>query len=168
MFSKIKFGLLVVISFSLFGCINMLKVKEVFEGSDAWVRELTRGMTITAQYPEGEVHLHEPYDLFIRIENHGEHEPHLNTAIVELLNEQENEQKEWACIMVEPEPSEVKPFSSGYLFYMPPEKVKMNAVTVIRLQCTFNQPGTYKLLLAAEFQESGTAFVSRVFSVTAR
>ena len=164
MFSKTKVVLLVMMSFSLFGCINMLEVKEVLEGSDAWVRELTRGMTITAQYPEGDVHLHQSYDLLIRIENHGEHEPHLNTAIVEALNEKEG----WTCTMVEPEPSEVKPFSSGYLFYMPQEEVKLDAVTTIRLQCIFNQPGTYKLHLAAEFRESGKAFVSRVFSVTAR
>ncbi len=164
MLSKTKIGLLVVISLSLLGCINTLKVKEVLEGSDAWVRELTRGMTITAQYPEGEVQLHEPYDLIIRIENQGEYEPHLNTAVVEVFDEQGG----WTCTMLEPEPSEVKPFSSGYLFYMPPKKVEADAVTVIRLQCTFNQPGTYKLHFAAEFQESGTAFVSQVFSVTTR
>ena len=162
--SRTTFGLLAVLSLLLLGCINTLEVKEVFEGSEDWMRELTRGMTITAQYPEGEVHLHQSYDLLIRIENHGEHEPHLNTAIVEALNEKEG----WTCTMVEPEPSEVKPFPSGYLFYMPQETVKLDAVTTIRLQCIFNQPGTYKLHLAAEFRESGKAFVSRVFSVTAR
>ncbi len=164
MLPKTKIGLLVVISLGLLGCLNLLKVKEVLEGDDAWVRELTRGMTITMRHPEGEVHLHEPYNFFIRIENHGEHEPHLNTAIVEAFSEP----GKWTCIMLAPEPSEAKPFSSGYLFYMPPEKVRQNAVTIIRLQCTFNQPGTYKLHFAAEFRESGTAFVSQVFSVTVR
>ena len=157
-------GKLAFLALFLFGCINMLQAKEVLEGSEAWIRELTRGMTITAQYPEGEVRLHQPYDLTITIENHGKHEPHLNTAMVEVFEGPDVPD----CTMVEPEPLDIEPFPSGILFYMPPKKVARNTVTAIRIQCTFTQPGTYKLHLAAEFRESGKVFISRMFSVTAR
>lgn len=148
------------------GCVNTLELKEVMEGSDDWIRELTQGMTITVQHPEGEVRLRQPYDLVITIENHGKHEPHLNTAIVSLF---EGPNEGLTCTMVEPKPLETQPFGSGVLFYMPPKQIARNApATTIRIQCTFTQPATYKLHFGAEFRESGHAFVSRVFVVTAR
>jgi len=159
-----KFGLLAGLLLGLVGCTFMLRTKEVLEGSEVWIQELTRGMTITAHYPEGEVPLHRPYDLVITIENHGKYEPHLNTAIVEVLEGPGG----LTCTMVEPEPWDKASFPSGLLFYLPPKKVARNTVTTLRIQCAFAQPGTYKLLLTAEFRESGKDFVSRVFSVTAR
>lgn len=162
--SNAKFSLLILLSLTLFGCINTLKAKEVLEGSEAWIRELTRGMTITAQYPEGEVRLHQPYDFVITIKNDGEHEPHLNVAVVEVLNGPDG----LTCTMVDPEPLDIEPFSSGVLFYMPPKEVSRNAITTIRIECTFAEAGIYKLHMAAEFRESGQVFISKVFSVTAR
>ena len=161
---NIKNLLLIFLSLALFGCINTLKAKEVLEGSEAWMRELSHGMTITTQYPEGEVRLHQPYDFVITIKNDGEHEPHLNVAVVEVLNGPDG----LTCTMVEPEPLDIESFSSGALFYMPPKKVARNTITTIRIECIFTKAGTYKLHMAAEFRESGQAFISKVFSVTAR
>lgn len=161
---KIMLGLLALLSLLLLSCVNILKVKEVLGGNEAWIRELTGEMTITAQYPEGEVHLHQPYNFVITIENHGKHKPHLSTAMVRVFNGPDG----LTCTMVEPEPLDAESFPSGILFYMPPKKVSRNTVTIIQIQCTFTQPGTYKLRLSAEFRESGKDFISRMFSVTAR
>ena len=157
-----RYRLLMLLVVSVLGCINMLKLKEVLEGSEAWIRELTRGMTITAQYPEGRIRLHQPYEFVITIENHGKHEPHLNTAMVKVFEGPDLPN----CTMIEPAPLDIEPFSSGILFYMPPKKVARNTITTIRIQCVFTQPGAYTLFLSAEFRESGKDFISRVISLT--
>jgi len=153
-----------LLSLSIFACVPLFKAKEVLEGSEVWIRELTQGMHITVQYPEGEVRLHQMYDIIIEIENRSKYEPHLDTAIVEVLSGP----KDLTCTMIDPKSLEMKPFASGVVFYMSPKKVVRDMVTTIRIQCAFAHPGTYKIHLAAEFRESGKPFISRVFTVTAK
>ena len=158
----------IVFALLLVGCgrVNTLKIKEVMEGSEDWIRELTQGMIITVQHPEGEVRLYQSYDLVVTIENHGKHEPHLSTAIVDVF---EGPNEGLSCVMVEPEPLETRPFDSGVLFYMPPKQVARDApVTTVHIQCTFTQPGIYELYFSVAFRESTHGFVNRVFVVTAR
>jgi len=148
----------------MMGCVESLKVKEVLEGSDALVQELTQDMEITVLYPEGEVRLHEPYDIVIRLENHGQYEPRLNTVMVRVRNEQEGLQ----CQITDPAPVQEDHRSLLHFFYLPPQKVARGGTTEIHMQCVFNQPGIYKLLLSADFRESGIAFVSQVLLITAK
>lgn len=147
-------------------CIHMLKAKEVLEGSEAWINELTQGMTITVEHPEGEVPLYEPYNLIIRVENHdGKHEPHLSTAMVEVFRGPE---EGLDCALLEPSPLDTQPFPGGVLFYMSPEKVERGDAVTIRIRCAFTQPGTYEVYLSAAFRESGKDFAGRAFTVIAR
>ena len=164
MYTKIWVWIVVILSISMVGFVNSLKYKEVLEGRDALVQELTQDMEITVLYPEGEVRLHEPYDIVIRLENHGQYEPRLNTVMVRVRNEQEGLQ----CQIMDPAPVQEDHRSLLHFFYLPPQKVEQGGTTEIHMQCVFNQPGIYKLLLSADFRESGIAFVSQVLLITAK
>ena len=153
---------LAVILLACNGC-NALRVKEVMEGSDAWVREITQGMEITTAYPQNEVVVQQPWEYVVRIENKGKHEPHLNAATVEELNGKTG----FRCELLEPETEKSDHDGASWLFFMQPQKVAMNTTTTIRLRCRVTEPGDYRFLWVFDFRESGIAFLSEVTTLHA-
>jgi len=161
---NVGLGIFLVLPLFLLGCWNSLKIQEVFEGDDVWVRELIRGMEITAEYPQ-EIATNQPWEFVLRIENHGEHEPHLHTLWVEKITPA---QADWTCQVIEPPVKKVQQGENWYLFFVESRKVRRNQVTTMRLQCTFEQAATYEILIGAEFAESGVDFFSKKVTLNVR
>jgi len=143
---------------------NFLRVKEVMEGDDTWVRELTQGMDINTIYPHEEVVAQQPWEYTVLIENHGEHEPHLNTARVEEVQGKQG----LTCKMLEPQALQVSHDGAVWSFALSPSKVERHAITTIKIQCRAAYPGTYQILWAFEFRESGIAFLSDLTTLRVR
>ena len=143
---------------------NPLRVQELFEGSDVWVRELTQDMHITWEYSQ-EGRAGEPWLFVVRIANFGEYEPRLNTISIEFLSERP---EGVACDVLTPPFRTEKLYPSSFLYFLEPARVRYGEITVIRLQCLFPQPGQYDLLITASFRESGVAFFSRRIEVNVR
>ncbi len=154
-------GLMLLFGLLVLGCANALRIQEVLEGDDAWVRELTREMQINAQY-RPVVAAEEPWEFVLTIDNRGQYEPHLNTLSVE---KQSAQQGPWECRLEEPAVQQVQQGPDWYLFFLEPRPVPRNQTVRLRMRCWFSRPGVYALLIGAEFGESGIDFFSRQISV---
>ncbi|NPA26174.1 MAG: hypothetical protein GXO36_01040 [Chloroflexi bacterium] len=167
-----QFGTISVFSFAILaymflGCSSMLRMREVFEGSDAWVRELTRGMTITPEYPPNRVvTAGEPWEFVLRITNQGPHEPHLHLIWVEVVDPEEP--VAWSCQILDAEVEKVKKGETYYLFFLRPQKLAQGSTVETHLQCTLMQPGTYEILWGAELEESGISFFTDIVTLQVR
>ncbi len=154
-------GLLVLFGLLMLGCANALKIQEVLEGDDAWVRELTREMQIDAQY-RPVVAAQEPWEFVLTIHNRGSHEPHWNTLSIE---KRSAPQGPWDCRLEEPAVRQVQQGPDWYLFFLEPRPVPRNQTVRLQMRCWFSRPGVYELLIGAAFRESGIDFFSRQISV---
>jgi len=143
----------------------MARLKEVEEGNDNWVQELTSGMMLTAEYSTN-VTTGQPWTFTLSIDNRGTHEPHLHVMWVEILGGPTEEG--WRCAMVNPAAQKTQAQARTYLFYLPKKRIVRNAVTTAQMQCVFSRPGAYTLLVASELQESGIAFFSKQLTVNVR
>lgn len=159
-----RFGFLLLLALGWACSFNPLRVQEVLEGSDAWVRELVKDMHISAEYSrEGQVG--KPWLFVIRIENLSKYEPHLNTISVEFLPERP---RGGTCDVLTPRLRTEKLYPSSFLYFLEPTRVRYKESTEIRLQCLFPQPGQYNLLITASFRESSVAFFSQRIEVSIR
>jgi len=146
------------------GC-HPLKVKEVLEGSDAWVRELTRSMDMEV-VADTNVSSGEEMHWSIRIANRGEYEPHVSTLMIMLLDTP----GKVSCRVERPAPREVDhDEANGYIYFLlTPVRVASGTTTVVSGRCMFSSPGRYRLLLSGSFAESSVAFVSEILTVEVR
>ena len=149
---------LVAVMFLVAGCSNAAKEQEIFGNSDAWIQELTEDINITTEYPKGIIQQGTPYLFVIRLENHGEREPHLGTLYVPVDGDSSIPE----CRVLQPRVSKTENAATSYLFYFPSTSVKAGQTTEIELQCVFSQPGVYDLMISAQFTESTHTFAGIV------
>jgi len=145
--------------------IRFLKVKEVMEGSDDLIREITQGMDIAVEKPLGTVPLNQPWEVEIRISHNGPYKPHLNLVMIQVWK---GPPEGVSCRLLEPETRRTERSNDILLIYMKPIRITPGSTVILRIECTMEKPGTYRIYTHGTFRESSLPFFEAVIDLEAR
>ena len=107
----------------------------------------------------------EPWEFVLHIDNQGRYEPHVELIWIEMVN---GPSDDWHCEVMEPNIQDVKRRARYSLFVLQPYRIRRGQTAIIRVQCTFQQPGAYEMLWNFAFEESGIAFFSEKILIEVR
>ena len=169
---RLSFSLLIGLSVFLtaLGCLSSwrlyhLRVKEVLEGSEDLIREITQGMTVTIEKPQGTVPLNQPWEVEVRISHNGPYRPHLELVSIQVW---EGPSDGVSCRLLEPETRHTEQGQNILLIYMKPIRLTPGSTTVLRIECTIGKPGVYRIFVHGALRESSRPFFEAIIDLEAR